>query len=293
MGNEAQPTTETQQPKTETPEAKPAPVSPVQAAPAPAAGVVAPTPEMKAANGVPTRKLIGDEDEIPNDTETLLEMKPSHLKGRLQRATAQERKTLFAQFGVESAEGLQSKLDKLRDLEEKEEAQRLAQMTEVDRLNEQLTKEREARSAAEARVQQIQDTQVIEREDRRVLSIMEKHLDPDTIEDLIPKLARHLNGKSVEDLANPDAVIEAWCKEFVEKKPKFGKDYAAAASDAKKDEPAPVKQIPLDNGAKGARPDGNPVPPSEASGKTPKPGQPNSMSQAELAAYKRQHGLNY
>jgi hypothetical protein len=274
---------EPESPTKEPPRSQAAAPPPSPPAP-PAVSTSAPAEQPKPTSHVPTRRLIGEDDEIPDDAE-LLEMPKKALKSRLARHTKTE---LKSRFGTDDFDEIKTRLDKLADFEKKQEEQRLAQLTETDRLKEQLTAAERRFQDAEKRAERAQLQRVLDTEDRRAAKILSRYIDDDDIEDVIPRLARHINGLSDDECVNPDAVIDAWAKDFVEKKPKFAKNKPEEKREAK----PPPERVPLTNGPPaGGKPSGSLVP--NLGEKTAAPGKPNSMTQAEWLAYKRQNNLNF
>lgn len=253
--------------------------------------------QAKPADRVPTRKLLGDEDDIPDDAD-LIEMSPRKLKARLERHT---KKQLRDRFGSDDPDAIKARLDKLAQFEEDQEKQRQAQLTETEKMKEQLAAAEKRAVDAEARVQKAHLQRVVEHEDRRAQRILAKYVDEDDVDDVVPKLARFVNGLTDAELANPDKVIEDWAKDFIEKKPKFAKAsikeererVAKAEADkaAKEAEAAKSKvKVPLSTGPAGGKP-GQQV--DTGGPKTAAPGRPNSMTDAEWRDYKRQSGIQY
>jgi hypothetical protein len=236
--------------------------------------------------------LLSDtDDEIPNDAE-LLEMSPRALKSRLDRFT---KKQLKERFGVEDFDTIRTQLDELELYKREREEKRLAEMTELDRLKEQLAQAQEATRRSEAKALAMQEARVVEHEDRRVMAIAAKYLDEDYIDTELPRLARYIQGCSEEELRDADGTIEAWFRRRVEDKPKLGKDYSNGApppAQVQSQVGPPPKQVPHSNGVTVERP-GQAQPSGSNQARTAAPGRPNTMTEAELREYKRQHNLHW
>jgi hypothetical protein len=269
--------------------AAPVQPKPPEAPPPPAAGL-APTPPPAPDPGQraplpPTKKLIklADADDIPDDAD-LLEMSPRALKSRLERHSKKE---LRDRFGTDDTDDIKAKLDKLSEFEAKAEKDRLAQLSEVEQWKERAAKAERERDEAFTRARDAQEARIVDREDTRITGLAAKYLDPDYIEESLYKLARYLRDEvDASDLKkNANGVIEDWFKKLVEKKPKLGKDFGAAGP--------PPKPVPLTNGTEPARPGQGGQPSGTALDKTAAPGKANSMTEAELRAYKRAQGLHW
>lgn len=231
------------------------------------------------AERIPTRKLIGgDDDDIPDNAD-LIEMSPKSLKSRLERSN---KKQLRDRFGTDDMESIKAKLDKFAEYEAKQEEQRLAQLSEGERMKEELNVEKTARLAAETRVKELQESRILESEDRRVMNIAAKYLDPDYIDTNIPVLARHLDGLSEEDLKNPEKAIEDFFKDLVTKKPKLAKEYEAEKKAVEEQKSAAPVKMPLNNGPNVAKP------PNTASSGNAGTKNVKEMSASEYRQYKQQ-----
>lgn len=224
--------------------------------------------------GTPTRKLVGDDGEIPTDAE-LIEMSPKALKSRLDRET---KKTLRERFGSDDVDQIKARLDKLAEFEEREEAARLAAMSEQEKLKEQLQASEAARQAAEDRMEEYRLSQDVERGDTVVRGIVEQKIDPDYVDEVMAKVARHILSLDDDEITDEKGVVASFVDEYLEKKPKLAKDYAPPTGE----KPAP-KELPATNGVDATR---NGVPAGavgQSGAKTASPGKPNSMSTAEIA----------
>ena len=122
------------------------------------------------------------------------------------------------------------------------------------------------------------------------MGILARHIDPDYIEHEVKLLARHINGMREEDLADPDAVIEAWAKQRIVDKPRIAREQAAAPTTQAA--PAPVRQVPISNGTSPHRPGGPGVQQTLAE-KTAAPGKVNSMTEDEWRRHKREQGYTF
>ncbi len=283
---------------------KPVPATPVAGTPV-VVPVVTPEPvkagakpEVVVTPTVPTAHKVKDDEEIPENAE-LLELTSKAFKSRLARHTKKE---LRERFGTDDANEIKAKLARLDELENKEEESRRAALDEKTRLEEDLAKANSRAEQAEFRSQQLHENQLVDKEESRIVTLGKEVMDPEEIEDQLPKLARYLKKEFTEKQLRklPDSKIAKWFADQVEKRPKLGKDYEskseaaakAAAKQAAKDAEKPRVKVPLNSGSKGnARP--APATGSGSDGKTFKPGQTNSMTSQEARAQARKQGLQW
>lgn len=271
--------------------APPVPASP----PAPPAAVEPPAPAAPVATAhVPTRKLVDDEGDIPDDAD-VLEFKKSTFKSRLDRHASATMTKKLQELGVDSIEAAKEKLARLEAYEKAQEEQRLAEMSEVDRLktmHEQTQAELAEWRAKYDRMVESQQTAAVE---STVMGVASKYVDPGYMEEANAAFQRHVNA-TPESAIGDDVIAftENWFKEYVERKPAFklqGPPPPPPAQTA----PKPVNVIPMSNGAAQVNPttpDGSVTPASDAN-KTAAPGQPNSMTDSEFRAYKKNLGYTF
>jgi len=270
---------------------QPPPVSPPVAAPAqPAIPVPIPAP----AGRVPTRKLIGDADDIPNDAD-LIELPPTALKGRLDRYA---KKQLRERFGTDNVDQIRADLDELRVMRAEREERRLADLTETQRLTEQLAAAERRAVEAETRAEQVQTERVVAEQDHHVVAIVAQHINPRYMKHELKNLAEYISGLSDAELADPDAVVQAWCQRAVAEDgalaiPSTGGSAIGGAGPVVAPTPAvPIPGQPLTNGANIQRPQ-NVNPAGIAAPKTFAPGQAGSVNDKEWRDFKRQNGWNF
>lgn len=242
--------------------AKPDPVPPPKAAPDPS----------------PSAKLeteIGADDEIPTDAK-LLALSPAALNKRLDRFSKRQ---LTEHFGTDNVDQIKGDLAELATMRAKQEESRRAALSEQEKLREDAARERARADENEKKYRNAIDAQAFGEYDRTAESALAKHIDPEAIELATVKLKRHVLSLDDDELTDPDEVFDKWAGEWAKKNPKY-----ARAADA----PEP-KKVKLTTGSSPTKPERSPV---DMTNKTARPGQPNSMSRAEFAAYKRQHGLS-
>ncbi len=241
------------------------------APPAKAEGAPAPKEPAKA----PDATTIGDEDEIP-ETASLVQLSKEALSKRLARHTKAQ---LREQFGTEDPAEIKAKLDKFAEYEAEKEAARVAALSAQEKLTEERDAAIKKAEEAEKKAQRAQDSVVFAEYDRDAVSVVGELVADKHVKRAIRELKEHVLGLEDDELAKPKKVFESWVKDFVKENPEF----ARAA-------PPEPKKIGLTNGADpNARREKSDV---DMATKTPKPGQPNSMTRGEFAAYKRQRGLS-
>lgn len=224
------------------------------------------------------RELDADNDDVP-DADELFKLSKSALAKRLARHTRAELKALF---GTDDVEKIKADAEELKEHRANAEKRRLAALSESERLKEETKKEREGREKAERELQQERDARTFAAYDSSVEKIVAKYVDPEASELAIAKLKAHVLSLDDAELKDEEKVFEKFMADWAKKNPKFAK---ADGADPAKPE---VKKILLTNGGGALRPDrSNP----NFANKTPKPGQPNSMSKSEFLDYKRQRGL--
>ncbi len=248
----------------------PAPEPPkAKAAPAP----VVP-PEGKPESAKDDAKAIDAEGDIPTDA-NLLKLTPAALTKRLDRYS---KKQLSEHFGTDDVEKIKSDLAELATARQEREEARRAALSKEEKLKEDLEREKKRAEKAEADHKRVLDAQAFSEYDRSAEVVLAKHVDPELVDVAVIKLKKHVLGLDDDELLEPEKVFEQWAKDWTKKNPKY-----ARASEA----PPPPKK-PLTTGADPHRPEKAKV---DLAQKTARPGQPNSMTRAEYAAYKRQHGL--
>ena len=232
------------------------------------------------------RTRVSGDEEIPEDAE-LLELSKSALEKRLARHSRTE---LKAHFGTDNPNEIKKKLERLAKYEADEEERKRAEMTEREKMQADLASEQRLRQDAERRALRVHTERVVEREEVKITRIAGEYFDADIVEDMMPRLARYLSKEFSEselealgkNQSKYEKTISKWCKDQVEKKPKYGKDYVPA-----------VKE-PLDSGIddNNARHNaGNNA--DMRDGRTFAPGRANSMSPAEAKAAARKMGYSW
>lgn len=255
-----------------------APPAPAKAEPATAAPSAASTEEKVAPPAPAIPVLDAESDEIPENDE-LFQLSKKALNARLTRHTKRE---LRDRFGTDDFDQIKIRLDKLALFEQEAEAKRLAALSELEREREERQKAEDRARKAEEAYQRSIDAQTFAEYDKTASAALSKHFDsdPDVQAFVTERLKKHVLSLEDGDLKDPQKVFDAWAKEYAAKHPRY----------AKREEQAPEpKKIALNTGADTERPEREPQPNMRT--KTAKPGQANTMSRAEYAAYKRSVGL--
>lgn len=223
-------------------------------------------------------ELSADSDEIP-ENDALFKLSKSALAKRLDRHTKKE---LRERFGTDDMSKISADLAELATLRAEKDEQRRKTLSNEQRLQEDIEREKKKAEELTEQLQAERDARVFEGYDQTTESALAAHIDPEAIELATAKFKKHVLSFDDDDveLKDPKKLAEDFAKEYAKKNPKFAKDANA---------PEP-KKVPLTTGGGGGakRPDARNA---DLTARTPKPGQVNSMSKAEFAAYKRSKGL--
>jgi hypothetical protein len=231
-------------------------------------------------------KLAGEDDDGGDADEVQLPKKA--FTERLDRARKAGLKELLEAYGVKDKAELDAKLAKLKEHDDKAEAERVAQLSREEKLAEENTRAKAEAEQWRAKYEGQVQAQEIGKAQAWSERIAAQYLDPDYVEDELPKLGKYLTDKYSDDEMKdlPESVLHDWFKERVAKKPKLGKDFDAEAAKA-----APPK-VPL-----GAKPpaEGSPVPPKGAPAPTdfrPKKGETPEQRRAAAAEIREKYGIS-
>jgi len=248
-------------PETTTTTEKPAATPPAGAAPA----ATPPAPPANAAPPAAPAPKGGDEE--------MVTIPKRELNSRIERAKKGALKEVFGEDV--DPETAKQKATKAKELEAQAEEQRRQQLTKEQQLEEDLRKEREQRTALETKLRERTRKEVAQRETQRISSIATKHIDPSMAEFALPKFRAHLKTlKRAEINAMTDKDIEKFFAELVKKNPRFARQSTAPARN--------VERRPVTNGSQPNKPVPHGSGQGAASPKTARPGQPNSMTKAEI-----------
>jgi hypothetical protein len=187
-------------------------------------------------------------------------------------------------FGEEiDTDAAKTRAAKAKELEAQQEQQRQAQLTNEQRLQEELAREKARADEATTKLKAKQRQDVMNRETQRIAGLANKHIDPSMTELVLPKFKQHLKTLTRQQVnAMDDKQIEKWFRDFASKNPKLARAAAPA--------PKPTPKVPVTNGVRGNRPGQMPSGQGAAAEKTARPGQPNSMTKAEI---RQKHGVSW
>jgi hypothetical protein len=195
------------------------------------------------------------------------------------------RRELREKFGTDDPEKIRVDLAELKTLREEKETRRLEQLTKEQRLVEERKAARRETEEARAALKFLEDERDVEQVSTQFARLAAKHLDADLVDDddwrvaLFSKLRKHLQEETGGVASKiTDKIVEKFFGEYAKEKPQF----------AKRSNERPV-EVEVESGSKApAAPPGNGAPPGQAGVKTARPGQPNSMTAAEIrqAGYK-------
>lgn len=227
----------------------------------------------------PTKKILtGDEDDEELDSKATFELSASAFRKRIDRAN---KATLKELFGTDDVEAIKKERENYLKLKETAEEERRKKLDEVTRLKEDKEKAEARAAEAERRAQEVENKRQLDEEVRALTRVAAKHLDEEYVEDIINgpfhRYVADLSDREREKLTERD--VDGWFAEYAQKKPKLAKGYV---------EQKP-KVLPATNGiVDNKRP--AQVNGKDLTEKTPKPGQPNSMSRAEYNEWKKRQG---
>lgn len=194
-------------------------------------------------------------------------------KERLQRSNA---KFLRDKFGTDNIDELAQQFEEAKKLKEADDRRRREALTTQQRLEEDLAKERSARAAAEQRIQALKQQEDVNRERRRVQYLAGKYVDPASVEYAMIKWAKEAQNLPRKQLARTtDGDLEKWFKDFARSNPKHAKPQVA------RPQPVQAKTGPTNGPGPAQRP--NTAKTVSPQVKTARPGQPNTMTKAEIA----------
>jgi hypothetical protein len=206
-------------------------------------------------------------------------------------ATATERARLKAIFGTDDATEIAKIKTEWEDLKKQQDEAKRQSMSREQQLEADLATARAATAAAEARVLAAEEDRAFTQNDVKIKRIATQAIAEEYVDDVATIFARQalakLSARQLDKLTDKD--IEKWFADFAKKKPAFARTAAAPAA-----APADRTQVkkPLTTGARPEqKPGANAT--TTAAGKTPRPGQPNSMNRGEFEKFKRERGISY
>ena len=229
--------------------------------------------------GDPKTVTIGD-DEYPVDAKGFLSISVQTFKRRLNRYSAKQLKDTF---GTDNVDDIKSRLDEHGKLKAQSEEQRRKQLAKEEQLAEDLKKERDRADKAQARADQLAEEREYREADQDVRKVAERYVEPGKFSKLamveFAEYVRDLDEDEVSKLKDKD--VEAWFKQYADDNPKLAK--GAKPGKGEDDDKSKVRR-PIEHGAGAAGADPKATPQEGA--KTPKPGTPTTMTDAEYKAHK-------
>lgn len=167
---------------------------------------------------------VGEEDEIPETMEEAAQLSISKraLKGRITRA---QKAALREYFGTDDPKEIKAKLDRAKELEEKEETARREALSELERHKEDLKKKDDEIMRMRRDLETREVKEVVTGYEATVNTAAERYIDPDDAELVVLKYQQHVMGlsnKQAKAFDDPKAV-RAWFKEFAAKHPKYAR----------------------------------------------------------------------
>jgi hypothetical protein len=251
------------------------------------------TPEGAKTEGAPsTPEIDGDltEGVIEKGGKKFIHLPESKFKDRVAKAT---RKELRETFGTSDVKEILRWKKQLDEMQAEADKRRREEMTEREKLEEDKKQLTTRAEQAERRAERAQQRVAVEKYERIVTRAAREHVRSDLVDLVTNQFASQMRSSSAaKQFLGKEG---EWFKEFAEKNPEFARG-AKPVRESSAQPPAPERK-PANNGnppptTKPAAPKG--IPP-HLQGKTPKPGQPNSMTTQEVAEYARAvaPGLNW
>lgn len=232
------------------------------------------------------------------------DLQPEVLKVRLdaeaERGARREREALFAKYGVKSEEELAARLARLGTLEEsdakrsrEDEERKRATMTNEQRLQAECEQLRAKVADLEGKLQAANGKVAAMKQGQVVRAQFADLIDPELIEEAELRFAAHV--KSLREAGDTAALakfdkpseVRAWGRDLVQRKPKFARAAAPAGGNGGANgQKPPAARRPITTGAAPAKatPPAKVVP-AAAAAKTVRPGQKNSMTDAEVSEH--------
>lgn len=268
---------------------------PPRQTPNPAGAGTPPQGPVGAATGEPLDDLSADDapaGDVPEpgsdpDFKISREQFNDRLTRAMNSARAEERKRLKEIFGTDDPAEIKKIQEEHSKLKAETEKQRRERMNREQQLEEDLKRERQSKADLEQRIQKMERQSAYQQQDSAIKQIASKHIASDYLDDVSFIYARNVLAKMTQEEADAvdEKAISKWFADYAKKRPAFARDQAAGKP--------PPKRAPITTGKP---PVGKPKPnggQASFQGKTPRPGQPNSMSKEELAKFKKEKGLQW
>jgi hypothetical protein len=240
------------------------------------------------------------------------------LRSKLRRTEEAARRKLLSDLGVDDPNTFKTRIEQeraeLARLKKAEEDAKRSQMTEVERYRADLEAARAETAKRDARIAELEETIYAGQGDAMARAAAAPHVDPEFADYALVLLKRSLHGMSDEQIAEAttEGAMRRFFRRLVAERPKLARaaepeaptnpprSVAAAAPRRPAQQPVPKRQVAPPSalrraaGAPAQRPAPSPAKQDarggELNGKTVKPGQPNSMTKAELGHYLAQTG---
>lgn len=195
---------------------------------------------------------------------------------------------LMETFGTTDRKEIAAIRDASKKLAADAEERKRAEMTEIDRHKADIKRAHLERDDWKTKYHNLEKRQAFSEQDVKLKSIASQSIAATSVEYATWQFAKHvsvLDDNALKTFGEPET--KKWFADFAKKNPQHAPD----PTDPKK----PPTKKPVTTGV---APRGKPAPTRGArgavdiTGKTPRPGQPNSMNKAELRAYLKSKDLN-
>jgi hypothetical protein len=227
-----------------------------------------------------TKRKADDGEDVDVDENERVTMTFAQFQKRLKQA---QRAVLRGTFESDDVQKIRKDWEKsqaaLKELNEIKKSR----MDEVERAKKEAEEAKLQLAELENSVKERELNDLANRGEQEVLNVAKKFIHSDYIEDAVLLFQGHLGKLSEAELEQltPESV-NSWFKDYVKRRPAL-----AVSSGEKSDKPQPR---PINSGAAPNKPNSDD---KSALAKTPRPGQPNSMTRAEWDDFKRRNGLDY
>ena len=236
-----------------------------------------------AAKSEPQVITIGD-DEYETDEKGYIKIPASSFKRRLNKYSKAE---LKAAFGTTDVDDIKARLDEHGKLKAKSEEERRKQLAKEEQLAEDLRKEQDARKRAEMTAAKLAEDREYRDADQAVRRSASKYI----ANERFLKLAVYEFGEYVSDELDESeanaltpADVDKWFKKYSEDNPDFSKQQQGKS---KEEKPKEKRAMSVGGGESNVEPKSLPT----HNGKTPRPGQSNSMTDKEYKDFLATHGI--
>lgn len=259
------------------------------------------------AGGQPAKGGEGGQPRQPTTVDDLGGEGSETLKARLER---EHRKLYRELLGTENPEEAKKKLEEMKALDKRleeqnerlkkyeaaEEKRKREQMTEEQKLKADLERQRKEAEEWKKRFEEQKTEILYQRQDTTITSIAQEYVDPKLLKYAKRELAEHTTSLPKDKLAKfGERDIKRFFEKFVKDNPHFAKKAETPAEPKKEEEPKPPVRKPITTGPKPEKAPAKPASRTDdgTGGKTFRPGQPNSMSKAEVREAARKQGIRW